>query len=406
MQEFVDSLIASGAAPAAVPAWVHYLTAMLVFGGVVVFGFVLPIAGITTWVERRVMGRMQSRIGPNRVGPAGFLQWLADGIKNVMKEDIIPRAADAGLFKLAPYVVIVGFVATFAVLPFSGNLIVADMNVGILYVTSVTALVVVGILMAGWASNNKWSLLGGIRSAAQIVSYEIPAGLSIFPIVALTGTLSMQGIIQAQGPHPWQWFLFDNPFAFLAFFVFFVSALAEGNRTPFDLPEAESELVAGFATEYSGMRNLLFFMAEWGNLYVIGAIVTTLFLGGWQIPWALEGQPVLRNALQFGVFFAKAYFFVFLAIWLRWTLPRVRVDQMMTMCWKYLVPIALVNLLGTAVWMLVFPAGVPLVRWVLAAAAGVALVAFVGRVRHHVRAAGYGRRQLSFNPLATTRVEW
>lgn len=406
MQELVDSLIASGTLPASVPFWAHYVAAMLLFGGIVVFGFVLPIAGITTWVERRVMGRMQSRIGPNRVGPAGFLQWLADGIKNVLKEDIVPRASDAGLFKLAPYVVIAGFVAAFAVLPFSGDLIIADMNVGILYVTSVTALVVVGILMAGWASNNKWSLLGGIRSAAQIVSYEIPAGLSIFPIVALTGTLSMQGIIIAQGPHPWQWFLFDNPFTFMAFLVFFVSALAEGNRTPFDLPEAESELVAGFATEYSGMRNLLFFMAEWGNLYVIGAIVTTLFLGGWQIPWALDGQPLLRNLLQFGVFFAKAYFFVFLAIWLRWTLPRVRVDQMMTMCWKYLVPIALVNLLGTAVWMLIFPHGVPAVRWFLSLAAGVGLVAFFWRVRYHVIAAGYGRRQLSFNPLATRRVEW
>ncbi|HWP67609.1 MAG TPA: NADH-quinone oxidoreductase subunit NuoH [Candidatus Limnocylindria bacterium] len=406
MQELVDSLIASGLLPDTVPAWAHYLAAMLLFGGIVVFGFVLPIAGITTWVERRVMGRMQSRIGPNRVGPAGFLQWLADGIKNLLKEDIVPRAADVPLFKLAPYVVIVGFVATFVVLPFSGDLIIADMNVGILYVTSVTALVVVGILMAGWASNNKWSLLGGIRSAAQIVSYEIPAGLSIFPIVALTGTLSMQGIIRAQGPHPWQWFLFDNPFTLCAFVVFFVSALAEGNRTPFDLPEAESELVAGFATEYSGMRNLLFFMAEWGNLYVIGAIVTTLFLGGWQIPWALDGQPVLRNVLQFGVFFAKAYFFVFLAIWLRWTLPRVRVDQMMTMCWKYLVPIALVNLLGTAVWMLVFPEGVPAVRWLLTLGAGVALLAFFWRVRHHVVAAGYGLKQLSFNPLATRRVEW
>jgi NADH-quinone oxidoreductase subunit H len=154
------------------------------------------------------------------------------------------------------------------------------------------------------------------------------------------------------------------------------------------------------------MRNLLFFMAEWGNLYVIGAIVTTLFLGGWQLPWTLDGQPVVRNALQFGVFFAKSYFFVFLAIWLRWTLPRVRVDQMMTMCWKYLVPIALVNLLGTATWMLVFPQGVPLVRWLLTGAAGVGLVAFFWRVRYHLRQAGYGRSQLSFNPLATTRVQW
>jgi NADH-quinone oxidoreductase subunit H len=280
MQELVDGLIASGVAPADVPAWVHYLTAMLTFGGLVVFGFVLPIAGITTWVERRVMARMQSRIGPNRTGPAGFLQWLADGIKNLLKEDIVPLAADATLFKAAPYVVIVGFVLTFVVVPFSGDLIIADLNVGILYITAVTALVVVGILMAGWASNNKWSLLGGIRSAAQIVSYEIPAGLSIFPVVMLTGSLGMQDIIRAQGAAPWTWYVFDNPFTLMAFFAFFVAALAEGNRTPFDLPEAESELVAGFATEYSGMRNLLFFMAEWGNLYVIGAIVSTLFLGG------------------------------------------------------------------------------------------------------------------------------
>src|SRR5262245_44432213 len=282
MQQLVDSLL--GPQPA-VPVWVAYLGAMLAFGGIVVFGFVLPVAGITTWVERRIMGRIQSRIGPNRVGPAGFLQWLADGIKNMLKEDIVPIAADAPLFKLAPYVVMTGFIAAFVAIPFGGPLIIADLNVGILYITAVTSLVVVGILMAGWSSNNKWSLLGGIRSAAQIVSYEIPAGLSIFTIVLLTGgdaALSMQSIINAQGWAPWQWFLFDNPCTFVAFFIFFVAALAEGNRTPFDLPEAESELVMGFATEYSGMRNTLFFMAEWGNLYVIGAIVTTLFLGGWR----------------------------------------------------------------------------------------------------------------------------
>jgi len=403
MESLVRGLIDSGAAPAGVPAWIHQLLAMLIFGGIVVFGFVLPIAGITTWVERRVMGRIQSRIGPNRVGPLGFLQWLADGVKNMLKEDIVPSAADGPLFRVAPYVVMTGFVASFAAIPFAGDLIIADVNVGILYVTAVTALVVVGILMAGWASNNKWSLLGGIRSAAQIVSYEIPAGLSIFPIVMLAGTLSMQGIIRAQGAAPWTWYLFDNPFTFIAFFVLFVSALAEGNRTPFDLPEAESELVAGFATEYSGMRNLLFFMAEWGNLYVIGAIATTLFLGGWQIPWALDDHPVLRNALQFGVFFTKSYAFVVLAIWLRWTLPRIRVDQMMEMCWKYLVPIALVDFLGTATWMVLFPHGLTPVRWLLLLAAVVAIAAFVRRVAYHIRYARLERRHLSFNPLATAR---
>jgi NADH-quinone oxidoreductase subunit H len=405
MQELVDSLVASGWAPAAIPIWVHYVTAMLVFGGVVVFGFVLPIAGITTWVERRVMGRIQSRIGPNRVGPAGFLQWLADGIKNMLKEDIVPSAADKPLFKLAPYVVMTGFLAAFVAIPFGGPLIIADLNVGILYITAVTSLVVVGILMAGWSSNNKWSLLGGIRSAAQIVSYEIPAGLSIFPIVMLSGSLSMQSMITAQGAAPWTWFLFDNPFTFLAFFIFFVAALAEGNRTPFDLPEAESELVMGFATEYSGMRNLLFFMAEWGNLYVIGAIVTTLFLGGWRLPSVLEDQSaLLRIPLQFGTFFLKSYFWVFVAIWLRWTLPRIRVDQMMVMCWKYLVPLAFVNLLGTAVWMVVFPQGVPAVRGALCLLAAVLLGVFGWRVVYHLRRAGLRRDELSFNPLSGARV--
>jgi NADH-quinone oxidoreductase subunit H len=404
MGELVQHLIDSGVAPAGVPAWVHYLVAALLFGGIVVFGFVLPIAGITTWVERRIMGRMQSRIGPNRVGPAGFLQWLADGIKNMLKEDIVPAAADGPLFRFAPYVVMVGFVGTFAALPFTSALIIADLNVGILYVTAVTALVVVGILMAGWASNNKWSLLGGIRSAAQIISYEIPAGLSIFPVVLLTGSLSMQDLIKGQGAWPFSWNLFANPFTFIAFFVFFVSALAEGNRTPFDLPEAESELVAGFATEYSGMRNLLFFMAEWGNLYVIGAIVTTLFLGGWQIPFTFE-SPLVQHGLEFATFFLKAYGVgVIVPIWLRWTLPRIRVDQMMAMCWKYLVPIAFVNLIGTAVWMIWVPVWLDVVvRAVMVLAAAVAVFLFLKRVVYHLEYAKLARAHLSFNPLGTAR---
>src|SRR5438309_2079754 len=395
MQELVDSLVAGGFVPGGVPLWAYYLGAMLVFGGIVVFVFILPIAGITTWVERRVAGRIQSRIGPNRTGPAGFLQWLADGIKSVLKEDIVPSAADVPLFKLAPYVVMTGFVAAFVVVPFGGPLIIADLNVGILYLTAVTALVVVGILMAGWASNNKWSLLGGIRSAAQIVSYEIPAGLSILPVVMLAGTLSMQGIIGHQGWAPWTWHVFDNPFTFFAFLIFFVSALAEGNRTPFDLPEAESELVMGFATEYSGLRNLLFFMAEWGNLYIIGAVVTTLFLGGWQIPWALAEHPVPRVALQFVTFFLKSYFWVFVAVWLRWTLPRIRVDQMMIMCWKYLVPLAFVNLLVTAAWMVIFPTGALLVSEALCAVAVLLLGRFLWRVRSHLKRGGLKREDLS-----------
>jgi NADH-quinone oxidoreductase subunit H len=316
--------------------------------------FVAPLAGITSWLERRVWARMQSRVGPNRVGPQGILQWLADGIKNLLKEDIIPTAADRKLFALAPYVVFVGFLATFVVIPFGSRLVVADLNIGILYLLAVTSLVVVGILMAGWSSNNKWSLLGGMRSAAQIVSYEIPAGLAVLTAILVAGTMSTQGLIKAQGWAPWDWFLFYNPFTFVAFLLYFTAALAEGNRTPFDIPEAESELVAGYVTEYSGMRFLFFFFAEWGNLYVIGAVATTLFLGGWQIP-PVTDNPILIAILQFVMFFLKAYLWVFVAMWVRGTLPRVRVDQLMSLCWKYMVPLSFICLLGTAAWMVIWP---------------------------------------------------
>src|SRR6266852_543630 len=331
MQQWLDNLIAQGKFGAHPPRELVYIIAIASTCALVLFIIAVPFASIVTWVERRVWARIQSRIGPNRVGPNGFLQWLADGVKHVCKEEVIPAEADARLFKLAPYLVVMAFILPWAVMPFSSSLILADLNVGILYMTAVTALTVVGVLMAGWASNNKWSLIGGIRSAAQIVSYEIPAGLSIFPVVLITGTLSMQGIILAQGWAPWDWFVFHNPFTFVAAFMFFVSALAEGNRTPFDLPEAESELVAGFCTEYSGMRYLLFFLAEWGNLYVIGAIVTTLFLGGWQVPHVTD-NPFVLAVLQFGVFFVKSYFWVFIAMCVRATLPRVRVDQLMSLC--------------------------------------------------------------------------
>jgi NADH-quinone oxidoreductase subunit H len=399
MKQLVLQLTGEGGLLAGVPYPLAAALAMLVFGAIVVFVFVLPVAGVTSWLERRVWARIQSRVGPNRVGPQGFLQWLADGIKNMLKEDIIPTAADRILFSIAPYLVVIGFVATFAVIPFSSALVIADLNIGILYITAVTGLVVVGVLMAGWASNNKWSLLGGIRSAAQIVSYEIPAALSIFPIVLLTGTLSMQGIIQAQGWAPWNWFLFHSPFTFTAFFIFFVAALAEGNRTPFDLPEAESELVAGFCTEYSGMRYLLFFLAEWGNLYVIGAIVTTLFLGGWQVPHVTD-NPFVLAVLQFGVFFVKSYFWVFIAMWVRATLPRVRVDQLMSLCWLYMVPIAIVNLVGTAIWMTVVPAGLDRVVQIAMTLAGAAvIVGFFGRVRFHLRRAKLRDIDYYYNPI-------
>ena len=396
MQPLIDQLIQEGYFYGT-PRQVVYAIAMLLAAFVVLSFFVAPLAGVTSWLERRVWARMQSRVGPNRVGPQGILQWLADGIKNLLKEDIIPATADKWLFSLAPYVVFVGFLATFVVIPFGGHLIVADLNIGILYVLAVTSLVVVGILMAGWSSNNKWSLLGGMRSAAQIVSYEIPAGLAVLNIVLVAGTLSMQGIIKNQGWAPWDWYLFYNPFTFAAFFLYFTAALAEGNRTPFDIPEAESELVAGYVTEYSGMRFLFFFFAEWGNLYVIGAVATTLFLGGWQIPSlpVVSDSATLTAILQFMVFFLKAYLWVFVAMWVRATLPRVRVDQLMSLCWKYMVPLSFMCFLGTAVWMLFWPQGNQLLS-IGMFIVGLAILAwFFVRVNYQIR---HSQPELYFKP--------
>jgi NADH-quinone oxidoreductase subunit H len=396
MQAFIDQLIKDGAF-AGVPKEVVYAIAMVVVALVVLSAFVAPLAGVTSWLERRVWARMQSRVGPNRVGPQGILQWLADGIKNLLKEDLIPSASDAKLFSLAPYIVFMGFLCTFVVIPFGANLIVADLNIGILYILAVTSLVVVGILMAGWASNNKWSLLGGMRSAAQIVSYEIPAGLSILTIIFLAGTMSMQGIIKAQGWAPWDWFLFDNPFTFAAFFLYFTAALAEGNRTPFDIPEAESELVAGYVTEYSGMRFLFFFFAEWGNLYVIGAVATTLFLGGWQVPPLpiFDNSQVLLGIAQFVTFFLKAYAWVFIAMWVRATLPRVRVDQLMGLCWKYMVPLSFVCLLGTIGFMFVPADGRRIFGIITFGFALATMINFFRRVVFQIRAA---KPELYFKP--------
>ncbi len=384
MQSWIDSLIAAGDFGKNPPRDLVY--ALFIFGlsAVVFLGVAFPFAGIVSWVERRVWARIQSRVGPNRVGPNGSLQWLADGLKHVFKEDIIPDEADARLFKLAPYVVVLGFVLPWAVMPFSSALILADLNVGILYFTAITALTVVGVLMAGWASDNKWSLIGGIRSAAQIVSYEIPAGMSIFPVVLITGTLSMQGIIRAQAWEPYHWFLFSNPFCFVAAIVLYMSALAEGNRTPFDLPEAESELVAGFATEYSGMRYLLFFFAEWGNMFIAGALITTLYLGGWQAP-RLSSSPVVMNVLELLSFNVKVLFLVFTSMWVRATLPRVRIDQMMSLCWKFFVPVAFINLIGTALWVAIWPGGNPVAGYVMFALGLAIAVLFIRRVMYYLK---------------------
>ena len=280
--------------------------------------------------------------------------------------------------------------AAFVVLPFGVDLVAADLNVGLLYVFAITSLVVVGVLMAGWSSNSKWALFGGVRSAAQIVSYEIPTALGLMSVVLLAGSLSTQDIIRAQGGMPWDWFVFRNPFTFVAFFLFLTSAIAEGNRTPFDLPEAESELVAGYLTEYSGMRYLFFMFAEWANLWIIAAMTTVCFLGGWQIPGVapetvgVSGWGWAWQILSFLIFAAKAMVLVMLVIQLRWTLPRLRVDHLMATCWKYLVPLTLACVTGVACWIVFVPEGgiVDLVvRGVMVLVALALSVHFVRRVR-------------------------
>ncbi|MFZ0887086.1 MAG: NADH-quinone oxidoreductase subunit NuoH [Candidatus Binataceae bacterium] len=395
MQQLVDRLIAAGSFGKNPPRDLVYALAILLFSAIVFLGVAFPFAAIMSWFERRVWARIQSRVGPNRVGPNGFLQWLADGFKSVCKEDIVPSEADPRLFKLAPYLVMLAFIAPWAVMPFSSDLILADLNVGILYMTAVTALTVVGVLMAGWSSNDKWSLIGGVRSAAQIVSYEIPAGLSIFPVVLMAGTLSMQGIIGAQGWAPQNWFIFANPFCFVAANILFMSSLAEGNRTPFDLPEADTELVAGFATEYSGLRYLFFFMAEWGNLFIIGGIIATLFLGGWQFPH-LSGSRVVMNVLQLITFNVKVLAIVFFSMWIRATLPRVRIDQLMSVCWKYFVPISFVDMIGTAVWVAIWPSGNRVAGWIMLALGVAVVVLFIQRVVYYLRRS---RMELYFSPI-------
>ncbi len=391
------------------PATWPYATALHVAAvavlALVLLTFGAVVSGSTVWWEMRVSSRMQSRIGYNRVGAGGFFQWIADAVKLLLKEDLIPAESDHLLFRAAPYFVFTGFALVFVALPFGESLIAADLNVGIFYVVAVTALVVVGILLAGWSSNSKWALFGGMRSAAQVISYEIPAGVAIMVPVAMAGTLSMQGIIRAQGAWPWEWAIFTNPFALLAFVVFFISQLAEGNRTPFDLPEAESELVAGYLSEYSSFRFALYFLVEFGNLWVMGAIATTLFLGGWQVPGvsaetfqAAKGSgafPALGwwglQVLSMIVFVTKTLLVLNVVVWVRWTLPRIRVDQMMTLCWKYLVPFAFVAFVATLLWMLL-EAQVPgLQLWTgvaMTVLAGVVTAAMLRQTKKNITAVG------------------
>lgn len=305
-------------------------------------GFIAQFPVFLIWFERKVAAHTQDRLGPMRVGWHGVLQSFADGIKLVFKEDIIPQGADKFLFKFAPFLVVMGAFAGFAVVPWYDGLVVSDLNIGILYVIAITSLGSIGILMAGWASNNKYALYGGMRSAAQLVSYEIPTAIIILSVVIQVGSLNLQDIIAAQsdglfGANRW---LITRMYGLnvIGFIVFFICGLAETNRNPFDIPEAESELVAGFHTEYSGLRFGFFFLAEYGAMVLVAGLAVILFLGGWV-------GPFFSGPLAF---FLKTLLIVFVQMWLRWTLPRLRVDQLMALCWKYLIPVAFVVLVLAA----------------------------------------------------------
>lgn len=350
-----------------VPVELWYIAWIFIFGGVVL-GCTLFFAGIAAYVERRVAGFIQSRLGPNRVGPEGLFQFAADGIKLVLKEDLIPTAADKFLFRAAPYVLFIGTLGVFAALPFSKNIGIANINIGLLYIMAISSLVVIGIIMASWASANKWSLYGGMRSAAQIISYEIPIGITFLMMIMIAGTMNMHEIIEQQAGGLHKWFVFRYPpFTLMAFLIYYIAGVAEVNRTPFDIPEAESELVGGFHTEYSGMRFAMFYMAEYANMFAVCAIATILFLGGWQsiLPFDIlkplgekfiSAHPFFLQVLTWaegvGWFLAKSLFLVFVMMWLRWTLPRYRVDQLMGVCWKVLLPIAFFNMLAVGLWTL------------------------------------------------------
>ena len=326
-------------------------TILVMFGACGIFVAIVPLIPLVlVLAERKVSAQIQNRTGPMRVGPWGTLQTLADGVKLIFKEDFIPPQGDKLLFILAPYIIFACSFAAFAAIPFGQGILISDFNIGIFYIMAISSVVVMGVIMAGWSSNSKWSLLGALRSAAQIVSYEIPLGLSILVVVMLVESLRMQDIVGSQSEGLFSWLIFRTPFTFVAFFVFFISSIAEVNRTPFDLPEAESEIVAGFHTEYSGMRFALFFIAEYANMFAVCAIAATLFLGGWE--GILPGYDFLGGMPGFVL---KTLFLVFVMMWLRWTLPRLRVDQLMNLCWKYLLPIAFFNILGVGIWGLIFP---------------------------------------------------
>jgi NADH-quinone oxidoreductase subunit H len=327
---------------------------------VLVILILLTAVAYTVWLERKVVGHIQNRWGPTRVGPFGLLQPLADGVKFLVKEDLTPPHVYRPLFIAAPMIAVICALTSISVIPFGNSITVfgyniplqiTDVNTGLLIVLGITSIGVYGVALAGWSSNNKYSLLGGLRASAQMVSYEICLGLSLVGVLIVSGSFSLREIVEAQSGHflgflP-KWNIFYGG-QFIAFFVYLMAAYAETNRIPFDLPEAETELVAGYHTEYSAMKFAMFFMAEYANMITVACLATLLFLGGWNGP--LFGPPLLRSLLPIFWFVAKVFVFLFIYIWVRGTMPRFRYDQLMAFSWKFLFPLAIANLVVTALF--------------------------------------------------------
>ncbi len=318
----------------------------MVIAGVCVIGLFALLGLVLVIMERKVSAWIQIRLGPNRVGPKGMLQSLADTLKLLVKEGMTPGGADRFLFNLAPFIAMIVAMLLMAPIAFAKDFQLWNLNIGVLYVSAISSISVISILMAGWASNNKYSLLGAMRSGAQIVSYELSAGLSILSVVVLTGTLNLSEIIQSQQNG---WWIFKGHFpVFISFIIFLIAVTAETNRAPFDLAEAESELTAGFHTEYSGMKFALFFLAEYVNVFIVCAIGAILFLGGW-MPFHIGNWQGFNHVMDFIPssiwFFGKTFFLIFVIMWFRWTFPRLRIDQLLNLEWKYLLPISMINIL-------------------------------------------------------------
>lgn len=323
--------------------------------------FLILYALLAILGETKLASFIQEHLGPMRTGPWGIIQPVADVLKLFQKEDITPKAVNKPLYNIAPYIMFIGAYAAFAVIPFSSQFIPSGINLGLFFIFAVGSFAVIGIVMGGWASNNKYSMLGAMRSAAQIISYEIPAGMALLSIAALAGTLDMQSINIAQEGGFWNWFVFGGPggwgrilvipFTMGLMLLYVVAALAETNRTPFDIPEGESELVGGYHTEYSGMKFAMFFFAEYANMFVVAALISILFFGGWNPPYGDALLPGAWGIVEETMWFIlKSFFFVFVQIWLRWTLPRLRVDQLMYVGWKVMVPVSFLCFFAISIW--------------------------------------------------------